>query len=390
MRPAPRVRRLSGLPPSLGSDERDRRGARRRGSRADRPAAGRRPLLLGRPLRSTATPPEEIGEAFDIPEHALAPLLSFGHVGRPSRKFHADTEHVVFPFHCYLEADGAEKRRGRVAGSDRGQRPRPRRLHPHRPSRGGLAAGAPSRATAPRGAASSTSSTSSSTRWSRPPSTRSAPPSWRSRGCRSLAGEAGNARVRAGTLRAINVRLTRMRRRLGPAAGQVRADRPGDRPGRRAWSPTTRATSSASTSQINRLIDGIDAAADSMAKVMNLRMNETIYWLTVVATIFLPLTFMTGFFGMNFGWMVGEIDNVRRVPRRSGSAARSSATRPDLAGDQQARDPGPARPGRARTPRHDAAPSTSLSAPRRSAATDGTRAPSQRCTARTKASKARS
>ena len=60
--------------------------------------------------------------------------------------------------------------------------------------------------------------------------------------------------------------------------------------------------------QLNRVVDGIDAAADSMAQLMDLRMNETMYWLTVVATIFLPLTFLTGFFGMNFGWMVGKID----------------------------------------------------------------------------------
>ena len=39
-----------------------------------------------------------------------------------------------------------------------------------------------------------------------------------------------------------------------------------------------------------------------------LRLNETIYWLTVVATIFLPLTFITGFFGMNFTWMIDRID----------------------------------------------------------------------------------
>ena len=61
--------------------------------------------------------------------------------------------------------------------------------------------------------------------------------------------------------------------------------------------------------QLNRLIDAIDAASHGLAQVMDLRLNETIYWLTVVATIFLPLTFVTGFFGMNFGWMVGEIDS---------------------------------------------------------------------------------
>ena len=72
------------------------------------------------------------------------------------------------------------------------------------------------------------------------------------------------------------------------------------------------------------MVDGIDAASDSMAKLIDLRLNETMYWLTVVATIFLPLTFMTGFFGMNFGWMVDRIDTPAAF-RCSASAARSRA-----------------------------------------------------------------
>ncbi len=55
------------------------------------------------------------------------------------------------------------------------------------------------------------------------------------------------------------------------------------------------------------MLDAIDATGDGMASVIDLRLNEMSYWLTVVATIFLPLTFVTGFFGMNFE-MIGLID----------------------------------------------------------------------------------
>ncbi|MFA5058850.1 MAG: CorA family divalent cation transporter, partial [Opitutaceae bacterium] len=37
------------------------------------------------------------------------------------------------------------------------------------------------------------------------------------------------------------------------------------------------------------------------------RLNEVMKRLTIVATIFMPLTWIVGFFGMNFGWMVRGI-----------------------------------------------------------------------------------
>ena len=46
-----------------------------------------------------------------------------------------------------------------------------------------------------------------------------------------------------------------------------------------------------------------------MGMVLDLQLNERAYVISVVATIFVPLTFITGFFGMNFGWMVDQIDS---------------------------------------------------------------------------------
>ncbi|MGE7434312.1 magnesium and cobalt transport protein CorA [Kitasatospora sp. NPDC001175] len=40
---------------------------------------------------------------------------------------------------------------------------------------------------------------------------------------------------------------------------------------------------------------------------INLRQSDTMERLTILATVFLPLSFVVGFFGQNFGWLIGHI-----------------------------------------------------------------------------------
>jgi magnesium transporter len=54
----------------------------------------------------------------------------------------------------------------------------------------------------------------------------------------------------------------------------------------------------------------IDYLRDLLAEAVNVLINQMAGRLTVVATVFLPLTFATGFYGMNFGWMVSHIDSA--------------------------------------------------------------------------------
>lgn len=65
-----------------------------------------------------------------------------------------------------------------------------------------------------------------------------------------------------------------------------------------------------------RISDLIDSYRDLLSSAMDVylstvsnRLNAVMKQLTVIATVFLPLTFITGFFGQNFGFLTGHITN---------------------------------------------------------------------------------
>ncbi len=58
---------------------------------------------------------------------------------------------------------------------------------------------------------------------------------------------------------------------------------------------------------VDSLRDLLTSAMDVYLSTVSNNLNLRITRLTVFATLFLPLTFITGFFGMNFAWLVGHI-----------------------------------------------------------------------------------
>jgi magnesium transporter len=252
------------------------------------------------------TSPHELGEVLAIPEQALEALLGFRDARPSTHKLYADGKHVVFPFSAYLEstqlAEGTPYRLSPVEVRVLVCGDYVLTLHEERLSLPDLLA-----------------------------------PYTRERRSEQyvvyavldamlvsafdalneieltlddlavMSTDLRSGRVRMATLRAMSMRLSRMRRRAGPQRGlferigvEIKQVEGLEADQERYFEHIGE--------QISRLVDAIDAAANALAALIDLRLNETSYWLTVVATIFLPLTFITGFFGMNFGWMVDQVD----------------------------------------------------------------------------------
>ena len=252
------------------------------------------------------TNPGEMGEILSIPGDALQALMGFGEARPPARKLYADGKRVVFAFSCYLEsnqpADGTPYRL------------RPVDVHV-------LVCGEylltlhEERASLPDQLGSSTYERRSEQYVVYAVLDAMVVSAFDALDeveltlddLALMSSDLRAGRVRMATLREISSRLSRMRRQAGPQRGlferigvEIKQVEGLEADGERYFDRIG--------DQLHRLVDAIDAAASALATLIDLRLNETSYWLTVVATIFLPLTFITGFFGMNFGWMVGEID----------------------------------------------------------------------------------
>lgn len=84
---------------------------------------------------------------------------------------------------------------------------------------------------------------------------------------------------------------------------------------------------------VARVVDQMDAARDLINNAREThialashRQQEAAKQLTIVATIFLPLTFITGFFGQNFGYLVSNIASPAAFGGWASAAKRSPSS----------------------------------------------------------------
>jgi magnesium transporter len=66
--------------------------------------------------------------------------------------------------------------------------------------------------------------------------------------------------------------------------------------------------------RISDLVDSyrdlLSGSMDAYLSTVSNRLNVVMKQLTIIATVFLPLSFLTGFFGQNFGWMVQRLGSL--------------------------------------------------------------------------------
>ena len=56
--------------------------------------------------------------------------------------------------------------------------------------------------------------------------------------------------------------------------------------------------------------DLTSGALEAYTSMVSNRLNDVTKQLTIIATVFLPLSFLTGFFGQNLGWLVEHIGSL--------------------------------------------------------------------------------
>ncbi|MGH2967339.1 MAG: CorA family divalent cation transporter [Solirubrobacterales bacterium] len=59
--------------------------------------------------------------------------------------------------------------------------------------------------------------------------------------------------------------------------------------------------------QLSHAVSAVDAASDALSSMLDIGLNRLTFLFTAVATVFLPISFLVGFWGMNFQVMIDHI-----------------------------------------------------------------------------------